>query len=316
MINENRLINSILNSEYEIMLDELALFVSIVETGSLRAAAEKASMPAPTLTRRLQKLEQHLGCRLLHRSARRMTPTREGWQYYEQCRPLVHSLLQATAKLDITLHQVSGVIRVLAPADLANDNLAPAWMSFLTRYPEVRLELELNNYTQDLIGSGADVAIRVGAQPDSLLNMRKLGQSKEVLLVASPDYLAKHGIPESIDELKRRDLLVSAPLSTWAMSNSQNGETVCWQPQGKFCVNGVYLALQAAMAGLGILFCPMSLCHNQLQRGELMQILPEWQGAYREIYAVWAQQRYVPARVRALIEHLADFCQQNPQLAM
>ena len=149
------------------MLDELALFVSIVETGSLRAAAEKASVPPPTLTRRLQKLEQHLGCRLLHRSARRMTPTREGWQYYEQCRSLVHSLQQATERLDVTLNQVSGFIRILAPADLANENLAPAWMSFLAQYPEIRLELELSNYTQDLIGSGADVAIRVGTQPDS-----------------------------------------------------------------------------------------------------------------------------------------------------
>lgn len=298
------------------MLDELALFVSIVETGSLRLAAEKASIPAPTLTRRLQKLERHLGCRLLHRSARRMTPTREGWQYYEQCRPLVHSLLQATAKLDVTLHQVSGLIRVLAPADLANDNLAPAWMSFLARYPEIQLELELSNYTQDLIGSGADVAIRVGAQPDSLLNMRRLGQSKEVLLVASPDYLAKYGMPESIDELKLRDLVISKPLSTWAMRHRQSGETRSWQPQGKFCVNGIYLALQAAQAGLGILFCPVSLCHKQLQRGELTQVLPEWQGSSRAIYAVWSQQRYVPARVRALIDHLAEFCQHNPHLMM
>ena len=296
------------------MLDELALFVSIVETGSLRAAAEKASIPAPTLTRRLQKLEQHLGCRLLHRSARRMTPTREGWQYYEQCRPLVHSLQQATAKLDVTLNQVSGLIRILAPADLANDNLAPAWMSFLAQYPQTRLELELNNYTQDLIGSGADVAIRVGAQPDSLLNMRKLGQAKELLLVASPDYLTRHGEPESMDELKLRDLVISAPISTWEVQHRQSGETVRWQPQGKFCVNGVYLALRAAIAGLGILFCPTSLCHSQLQRGELVQVLPEWRGAPREIYAVWSQQRYVPARVRALIEHLAEFCQQNPQL--
>lgn len=123
---------------------------------------------------------------------------------------------------------------ILAPADLANDNLAPAWVSFLTRYPDVRLELELNNYTQDLIGSGADVAIRVGAQPDSLLNMRKLGHSKEILLVASPDYLAKNGVPESMDALRQRDLAISAPLSTWLIQHSQNGETIRWQPQGKF----------------------------------------------------------------------------------
>lgn len=240
------------------MLDELALFVSIVELGSLRAAADKASIPAPTLTRRLQKLEQHLGCRLLHRSARRMTPTREGWQYYEQCRPLVHSLQQATARLDVTLNQVSGQIRVLAPVDLASHHLAPAWMSFLQRYPEVRLELELNNYTQDLIGSGADVAIRVGAQPDSLLNMRRLGQTREAWLVASPDYLARKGMPESIDALRQCDLVVSAPLSTWKIKHRPSGKNLRWQPQGRFYVNGVDLALQAAQAGLGILFARLA----------------------------------------------------------
>lgn len=146
--------------------------------------------------------------------------------------------------------------------------------------------------------------------------MKKLGHSKEILLVASPDYLAKNGVPESMDALRLRDLVISAPLSTWVIQHSQNGETIRWQPQGKFCVNGIHLALQAALAGLGILFCPLSLCHNPLQCGELVRVLPEWQGAPREIYAVWSQQRYVPARVRALIDHLADFCQQDPYLMM
>lgn len=298
------------------MLDELALFVSIVETGSLRAAAEKAAIPAPTLTRRLQKLEQHLGCRLLYRSARRMTPTREGWQYFEQCRPLVHALQQTTAQLDVTFNQVSGTIRVLAPMDLANGLLAPAWMAFMVRYPEVRLELTLSNHMQDLIGSSADLAIRVGTQPDSLLTMRKLGQAKETLLVASPAYLTRKGIPESVEELKRHDLVVSEPLSTWEMHHSQTGETMRWHPQGKFCVNGFHLAIHAAQTGLGILYCPITLCHPLLQTGELVRILPEWQTDPREIYAVWSQQRHVPARVRTLIDHLADFCRKHPLLAL
>ena len=131
------------------MLDDLALFVAIVEAGSLHAAAVKEDLPAATVTRRLQKLESQLGYRLLNRSARRLQPTAEGWQYYEQCRPLVHALRQATQQLDASLSAVSGSIRVLAPVNFASGLLTPAWVSFMRQYPDIRLELELSNLRRD-----------------------------------------------------------------------------------------------------------------------------------------------------------------------
>ena len=127
------------------MLDDLALFIAIVEAGSLNAAAEKEGLPTATVTRRLQKLEAGLGYRLLHRSARRTMLTAEGTQYYEQCRPLVQALRQATLRLDATLGAIEGSIRVLAPVNFASEILAPAWASFLEQYPRVQLELELSN---------------------------------------------------------------------------------------------------------------------------------------------------------------------------
>ena len=151
------------------MLDDLALFVTIVEEGSLNAAAVRENLPPATVTRRLQKLESELGYRLLNRSARRLQPTAEGWQYYERCRPLVRALRQATQQLDASLSDISGTIRVLAPVNFASGLLTPAWASFMHRYPHIKLELELSNRLQDLVASGADLAIRVGSLDDCLL---------------------------------------------------------------------------------------------------------------------------------------------------
>ncbi|WP_077523967.1 LysR family transcriptional regulator [Metapseudomonas resinovorans] len=293
------------------MLDDLAFFVAIVEAGSLSAAAQQAGMPASTLTRRLQKLERSLGCRLLHRSARRMLPIAEGWQYYEQCRPLVQALLQTTARLDDTLNQAAGVLRVLAPVNLANGLLAPAWTGFLERYPAIRLELQLSNRTEDLVGSHGDLAIRTGVQNDSSLNQRKLG-AIAARLVAAPAYLARRGLPEQPEQLALHDLLVAEPLAFWSLRHRSGTGQFKFSPTARVRVNDLQLAVNAALSGLGILFCPLNLCHAELARGELVEVLPDWQAPSRDIYAIWPQRRFVPARVRALIEYLVEFAAGEP----
>ncbi|MDC8756759.1 LysR family transcriptional regulator [Janthinobacterium fluminis] len=295
------------------MLDDLALFVAIVEAGSLNAAAAKEEVPAATVTRRLQKLERTLGYRLLNRSARRMQPTAEGWQYYEQCRPLVHALRQATQRLDASLGALSGTIRVLAPVNFASGLLTPAWISFMQQYPDINLELELSNQVQDLVGSGADLAIRSGAPPDSGLMQRGLGKS-ELVLVAAPSYLAGAGAPGDAAALNEHALLVAEPLREWRLRDPANGAEVLIQPRARMRVNEMRLAVELAEAGLGIVLCPLLQCRELIVQGRLVRLLPEWMPPPRHVYAVWPQQRYLPARVRALLEHLAAFAAGNPLL--
>jgi LysR family transcriptional regulator AphB len=290
------------------MLDELALFVDIVEAGSLNAAARRASLPAATVTRRLQALERQLGCRLLHRSARRMLPTAEGLQYYEQCRPLVRALAQTAQALDTTLRQVSGNIRILAPVNLASGLLTPAWTSFLDRHPGIRLELQLSNALQDLVGSGADLAIRVGALSDSTLTQRRLCDF-EAALVAAPAYLQRKGEPRSALDLHGHDLLVSEPLARWQLIDPATGEETVVQPLPRMRVNEMRLAVETAEAGLGILLCPLPQCAQALARGSLVRVLDGWVNSRRTVFAVWSQQRLLPARVRALVDHLVEFAQ-------
>lgn len=298
------------------MLDDLALFVAIVEAGSLNAAAEKEGLPTATVTRRLQKLEAALGYRLLHRSARRTQPTAEGMQYYEQCRPLVQALRQATMRLDATLGAIEGTIRVLAPVNFASEILAPAWASFLEQYPKVKLELELSNEVQDLVGSGADLAIRIGAMADSTLTQRKLGNVR-LVLAASPSYLARNGTPRNPQELAQHATLATLPLREWYLQDPGTGAMTVLRPEPRLRVNEVRLAVMMAEAGLGIVLVPEMQCHASLQSGVLVRLLPEWMPSTpRNVYAVWSQQRYLPARVRALLEHLAAFTAQHPLLQL
>ncbi|WP_426318699.1 LysR family transcriptional regulator [Pseudoduganella sp. R-43] len=295
------------------MLDDLALFIAIVEAGSLNAAAEKEGLPTATVTRRLQKLEAALGYRLLHRSARRTQPTAEGMQYYEQCRPLVQSLRQATLRLDATLGAIEGTIRVLAPVNFASEILAPAWASFLEQYPKVRLELELSNEVQDIVGTGADLAIRIGALADSTLTQRKLG-NVNLVLAASPAYLAQFGTPSDVAELERHSTIATLPLREWHLQDPVTGAHSVLHPEPRVRVNEVRLAVMMAEAGLGIVLAPELQCHASLESGALVRLLPGWTSRERSVYAVWSQQRYLPARVRALLEHLAAFTAQHPLL--
>ncbi len=296
------------------MLDNLVLFIRIIEAGSLQTAAEQLYLPASTLTRRLQKLEQQLGCRLLHRSARRNIPTHEGWQYYEQCHSLVNALQQATQHLDETLNQVVGEIRVLAPINLANGVFANAWMSFMQRFPQVNLSLHVSNSMEDLIGRNADLAIRIGKLPDSLLTMRRLAQISKMLLVASPSYVEQHTLPQTPESLHEHALVTSEPLSIWELYHPLSGQSYRITPQPRFSVNDLDLALEAACSGMGIFLCPLNLCYTAMQQGKVVQVLPEWVSKPREIALLWPQQRHVPARVRALIEHLTAFAATHPLL--
>ncbi|MEC5160803.1 MULTISPECIES: LysR family transcriptional regulator [unclassified Janthinobacterium] len=295
------------------MLDDLALFVAIVEAGSLSAAAEKEAVPAATVTRRLQKLERKLGYQLLNRSARRMQPTAEGWQYYEQCRPLVHALRQATQRLDASLGALSGNIRLLAPVNFASGLLTPALISFMRLYPEINLEMELSNQIQDLVGSGADLAIRIGALHDSTLMRRRLGNAG-LVLVASPAYLAQAGAPDDVAALHGHALLVAEPLRHWRLRNPASGAEEVIEPQARLRVNEMRLVVEMAEAGFGITLCPLLQCRDLIVAGTLVRLLPQWMPEPRNVYAVWAQQRYMPARVRAFLDHLVEFAANNPLL--
>ena len=297
------------------MYDDLALFIRIIENGSLSATAKLLNIPAPTLTRRLQHLEQSLGYRLLHRNARRLIPTEEGWQYYEQCRPLVQALEQATQSLDTALSQTIGCVRVLAPTNLAGGILRTLWADFLQSHPAIQLELLLSNELENLLARRADLAIRVGPQADSLLKQKKLGEIP-TLLVASPAYLDERGYPKHPKELSSHDLILAQPLQQWVLKlfDSKERYTVPITQTPRVRTNDIQLATEMAASDLGITYCPLLQAYDGLKSGKLIRVLPEWTGDPRPVYMVWPQQHYLPARVQVFMQTLQQFAQTNPLL--
>lgn len=293
------------------MLDDLSLFVAIVEAGSLATAADSLHLPAATVTRRLQVLERALGYKLLNRSARRMQLTAEGAQYYEQCRPLIHALRQATQRLDATLGAISGNIRVTAPVHLAQGYFRQAWSGFLHAWPDVTLEVELSNEPVDIVGGAADLAIRVGEQQDSSLN-QKLLASTDLMLIASPVYLARAGVPHTPAELEAHARIVGRPLTRWTLRNAADDTEVVVRGAPRFQANQMDLALSMALDGLGIMLCPGTMGRQHVASGALVPVLPGWRTERRHIYAAWSQQRYLPARVRALLDYLSEFSAVHP----
>ena len=298
------------------MLDDLALFVAIVECGSLSAAARRADMPPATLTRRLQQLEQRLGCQLLHRSARRLQPTPEGLAYFERCGPLLQALQQATENLETSQSKVEGRVRVLAPINLAKGMLLPVWGAFLSRYPNVQLEMRLSNLREDVMEHGADLAIRVGALQDSSMVSRRMG-STAIGLLAAPAYLAQSAPIACPQDLLGHRWVVADPLRSLELNHTETGETYrqpLYGPGLRGMVNDVMMAAELACSGQGLLYGPLWVCAAQLQSGALVPVLPQWRAKAHDIALVWPQQHQLPARVRALIDMLVDFSSSNPSL--
>ncbi|MCW3480834.1 substrate binding domain-containing protein [Neisseriaceae bacterium JH1-16] len=220
------------------------------------------------------------------------------------------ALQQTTAALDDDLNQVKGTLRVLAPVNLGRGLLAPAWASFLTAWPAIRLELTLSNQNEDLWRHGADLAIRVGAQDDPKLRQRRIG-AIELALVGAPAYLARCGTPTHPDELAQHELLVIEPLGPWQFHSGD--ELVELSPPARCRLNELALAVSLAEAGLGLLYCPLPFCHEAIESGRLVRLLPGWHTPQRPVYAVWPQQQ-LPRKVRVLLEHLSDFAQAIPLL--
>lgn len=301
------LILMVLNSKNE-MLDDLSLFMMIVQAGSLNAAARQQNIPTATLTRRLQKLEKNLSCKLLHRNSRGLKLTQEGQIYYERCQPLLTALQQHTQEIKDNTTQVKGRIKVLAPMNLAVFPLKGFWQDFLKHYPEIDLELQLDNALDDLMVHGADLALRVGKQVNSAYIQKRLG-SIQTCIVASPDYLNQHTIQHPRD-LHQQDWLQAYPLDQFELRQQEQSYVFKIQMQ-RLKVNEISLCVSLAEQGLGLSYVPFTQCEDALKAGRLHQVLPEWQLPIRDIYAVWQAQNILPARVRAFIEALSHFIQQQ-----
>ena len=293
---------------------DLSLFLRVLDLGSISAAARSLDLSVAVASQRLKRLERELGVRLLHRTTRQLHATPEGAALAEQGRALVEDLEALTGGLRQSATEVSGTLRVTIPASFGRQYISPLLPEFLALHPRVKLSVNLNDQILDLVGSGFDLGIRVGALGDSGLVARQLATNRRVLC-ASSDYLRRHGAPRTPADLATHDCLLlvgsQGRQDVWRFTD-RKGREVAQRVQGRFESNQGELLRDAVVAGLGIALHSVWHVHEELRAGRLQVLLPDYPIAATGIHAVMPQRRLVPPRVRAFVDFLAERLGEHP----
>lgn len=294
-------------------LADLSLFLSVLDAGSISAAARRSGLSVAVASQRLQRLERQLGVRLFHRTTRRLEPTSEGLWLAEQGRAPIEAIAGLTDSLRQAGGEISGTLRVSVSASFGRLHLAPLLPRFLAQHPRLSLDVDFSDEVVDLVGSGMDLAIRIGALASSGLVARRLATDRRVLC-ASPDYLRRRGVPRAPHELAAHDCLLlrggPAPKGMWRLADGKGGH-LSVRVKGRFEANLGDALREAALAGLGI--AQHSTWHvcDDLRAGRLVLVLPAHPPPDAGIHAVTPQRRK-PARARAFIEFVAARWATNP----
>jgi len=285
-------------------LNDVAIFVQVVRCGSFAEASRRLGVPPNTLSRRVQQLEAQLGTRLMQRSTRHLTLTSAGQVFLERCSGAVEGLMDAGEELLAVNQEPSGLVRVAAPADFF-DFFAMEWLTeFLVAHPKVRVDFVLSDGRADLIADRIDVAFRGGILEDSGLFARKVLDAGSDGLVASPAYIARRGVPATLQDLVDHDCLAFSHPSgkaTWRLTGP-DGAPAEVQVTGRFSGNTAQALRKAALAGLGIALLPSTLTQRDLRAGLLVPMLPGYHRLGHGVHMVYPSRRYLPLAVSAFIE--------------
>ena len=285
----------------------MQVFVSVVEAGSISAAAERLALAKSAVSRRLAELEAHLGTSLITRTTRRLNLTDSGRAYYARCVAILADLDEAESEASQAHGALKGKLKVALPLSFGLLHLAPLIQAFMTRHPELRFELDFNDRQIDLMQEGFDLAVRIATLEDSSLIARRLAPIRHVVC-ASPDYVAKHGTPLVAADLADHDGLVYSNLrdpGLWTYHNPDGLPGQVRVPVRLAASSGEFL-MRAAIAGEGLLLLPSFYVHAALRSGQLVRVLADHRWPELSAYAVYPPTRHLSNRVRALIDFLAE----------
>lgn len=300
-------------------LNDLYLFALVVDKGSFTAASPVAGLTTSRISRRIADLEERIGVRLLHRTTRKLALTAVGEIYYQHCKAMVSEAEAAAEAVEHIQVSPRGRVRVTCPVLTAQWSLGPIIVEFMQRYPEVQLSVAATDRIVDLVDEGFDVAIRAQIEPleDSYLVARPLGESRS-RLVASPEFLDRHGRPARPDDLRRLPTLAKSRPDTgytWQLTGPDGQTSVI--PHDPLLDSDQWLVIkQAALAGLGVAAIPEELC-PEIASGGLEIVLPDWTLPSASLHIVYTSRRGLIPAVRSFIdfaaERLAKICRSGAQ---
>jgi len=276
-------------------------FAAVVERGSFTAAAASLQTAKSSISETVRALEERLGVRLLDRTTRRVRPTEAGTAFYRQCRHLLDGAAAARAEAQAAQKAPAGRLRVATPDAFAQRYIVPGLPAFLSAHPTVALDLVEGTAAAKLVDEGIDLAIRIVARPEPSLVVRRIATS-QVVIVASPSYLAQHGVPTKPRDVLAHRLIGFSPLP-WRDSWHLGNETIAVNP-GLLTSSGESLRA-AALAGLGLAPAPEWLVADALVAGHLTRVLAGYEPPAGGIYAVYPGNRLLTPTVRAFVDHLA-----------
>jgi DNA-binding transcriptional LysR family regulator len=279
------------------------IFARVIKAGSLSAAARELNSTPAMISKRLTRLEDRLGVKLLHRTTRRLTPTEVGQSFFDRVLAVLAAVEDAESVAASDNTRPRGLLRVSLPTAFGRLHVAPRLKAFLDENPELKLHVDLDDGYVDLVAGAFDVAVRIGTLPDSSLIARRLAPNRRVLC-AAPAYLERYGMPRTLDELHQHRLLAAAPLNVWRLEGA--GGSCVFKPQSSLQTNSSEIVREAVLTGLGIGFRSTWDIANELKLGTLTRVLPEYGGSPDvNIYCVYPGRRLVPPKVRAFVDYFA-----------
>ena len=282
------------------------MFVAVMEAGSFAKAAARLGTSAGQASKLVSRLERDLGVRLLNRTTRALSPTEVGLAYFERIRQLIEDLDALDLAVSSRSGTASGRLRLTAPLSFGNRQLAPALVDFALRYPEISLEVNFSDRIVNLVDEGFDAALRIGHQADQSLVIRKLCESR-IVVVAGRDYLARRGTPERPEQLSGHDCIVDTNFrgrDSWQFR--EKGVPLTMNVSSRLYLSSADACIAAAEAGLGITQVPSFVAGTHLKEGRLVPLLVAFEAPPIPIQAVYPPGRHLAMKVRALVDFLVD----------
>lgn len=283
---------------------DLEIFARVVAAGSMSAAGRELGLSPAVVSKRLRRLEDRLGTRLLQRTTRQIALTEAGQGFYERVVAILAGVEEAEAFVSRRSAMARGTLKISAPTSFGRMHIAPHLGPFMADHSDLSVNLLLSDDMVDIVGEGFDVAIRIAELADSSLVARKLAPVRRVLC-ATPDYLREHGTPQTLDELGTHNCLNHQTSDTWRLEGPTG--VVGFRPQGRLTTNSSEVIREGVLAGLGIALRSTWDVGGDLSAGRLVQVMPDYLGSTNTaIHAIYPSRQFLPVKVRLFIDYFAD----------
>ena len=287
-------------------LNDIKVFISVVEAGSFAGASKTLAMPSTTVSRKVVQLEASLGVKLLHRSTRKLSMTEEGRHYFHLCQQHLVALEEANDALMQAQSEPKGKIRISSPFDFAVQYAQPWITEFLKEYPEISIELDTSDSYVNMVESRIDVTFRSGQLQDSSLIARRIGP-KHSICCASPEFLTTVKTIKHPDDLMELNCLImgkSLSHNHWQFlkNNKQYQTTV----SGRYATTSMHLVIESALNGLGVAYVPIALVKEHIEAGRLVPVLIDYETPKSNMFLIYQSHKYMTKPIRLFIDHVID----------